>query len=151
MTTLVAAAPAHAGKATYAMPVSASVVNGCTINALPLVFMVPVPTNLNVDATTALTVRCSPQVPFTVDIDAGLHANGINRRVRNAAANAYINYDVYRDPPRSQVWGTGQAKNVSLNSGLTGLVVIPVYGRLASSTRLQAGNYTDTLTVTITF
>lgn len=150
-TGMVAAAPAHAGKTTYSMPVSASVINGCTISALPLVFMVPVPTNLNVDSTSTLTVRCSPNIPFTIDIDTGLYANGINRRVRNASVNAFINYDVYRDPPRSQVWGTGQAKNVSGNSGPTGRVTVPVYGRLASSANLKAGAYTDTLTVTISF
>lgn len=150
-TGLVAAVPAHAGKATYTMPVRATVINGCTVSALPLVFMVPVPTNLNVDSSTTVTVACTPNIPFTVDIDTGLYANGINRRVFNAAASAYINYDVYRDPPRSQVWGTGGAKNVTGNSGITGVVVLPVYGRLASSTKLKAGNYSDTLTVTISF
>ncbi|MDE2434651.1 MAG: spore coat protein U domain-containing protein [Sphingomonadales bacterium] len=148
---VLAAAPAHARRATYTMPASVTVINGCTISALPLIFNVPVPTNLNVDSSTTITAKCTPNIPFTIDIDTGLYGNGINRRVYNATAKAYINYDVYRDPPRSQVWGTGGAKNVSGNSGLTGLVVLPVYGRLASSTKLQAGNYRDTLTVTISF
>lgn len=148
---VLAANPAHAGRATYTMPATATIINGCTVNALPLIFNVPNPTNANVDSSTTVTLSCTPNIPFTLDIDNGLHANGINRRVFNAAANAYINYDVYRDPPRSQVWGTGQAKNISGNSGLTGVVVLPVYGRLASSSRLKAGNYTDTLTVTINF
>ena len=148
---MLTASPAYAGRATYTMPVQAQVINGCTVNALPLIFNVPVPTNLNVDSSTTVTIACTPNIPFTLDIDNGLYANGINRRVFNAAANAYISYDVYKDPPRSQVWGTGGAKNVTGNSGATGIVVMPVYGRLASSARLKAGNYRDTLTVTINF
>ena len=150
-TAMLAAAPAHAGRATYTMPVRAQVINGCTVNVLPLVFNIPVPTNLNVDALTTITIACTPNIPFTLDIDTGLYANGINRRVFNAAVNAYINYDVYKDPPRSQVWGTGGAKNVAGNSGITGVVVLPVYGRVASSKTLKAGSYRDTLTVTISF
>lgn len=148
---MLAATPAHAGRATYTMPVRAQVINGCTVNALPLIFTVPVPTNANVDSSTSITIACTPNIPFTLDIDTGLYANGINRRVFNATANAFINYDVYKDPPRSQVWGTGGSKNLAGNSGATGLVVLPVYGRLASSRNLKAGNYRDTLTVTISF
>jgi spore coat protein U-like protein len=104
-----------------------------------------------VDSATTVPIACTPNIPFTLDIDQGLYDNGINRRVFNASANAFINYDVYKDPPRSQVWGTGGAKNVTGNSGATGIVVLPVYGRLASSARLKAGNYRGTLTETIGF
>lgn len=148
---MLASVPAHAGRATYTMPVRAQVINGCTVNALPLIFLIPVPTNANVDSTTSISIACTPNIPFTLDIDNGLYANGNNRRVFNAAANAYINYDIYKDPPRSNVWGTGQAKNFSGNSGATGRLTIPVYGRVASSKNLKAGSYRDTLTVTINF
>ncbi|PKB14025.1 spore coat protein U-like protein [Novosphingobium kunmingense] len=150
-TGLVAAMPSHAGQTTYTMPVSASVINGCTINALPLTFIAPAASNPAINSITSLTVQCTPNIAFTIDIDTGLYGNGINRRVRHTTSNAYINYDVYRDPPRSQVWGTGQAKNVTGNSGPTGTVVVPVYGRLGATNNLRAGAYTDTLTVTISF
>lgn len=146
------AAPCHAaGRATSQMPVSVSPISGCTVSAAPLIFLIPVPTNTNVDSTTTITVKCPPLTPFTVDIDGGLHSQGINRRVYNATYNAYINYDVYRDPPRSAVWGTGGAKNLVGNSGLLGIALIPVYGRVASVKTLKAGGYNDTLTVTINF
>jgi spore coat protein U-like protein len=147
-----AASPcAAAGRATNEMPVSVSPVNSCTVVATPLIFLIPVPTNTNVDSTASLTIKCPPRIAFTVDIDTGLYPNGINRRVYNPAANAYINYDVYKDPPRSAVWGTGGARNVAGNSGLLGLAVMPVYGRVASVKTLKAGGYSDTLTVTVSF
>ena len=125
--------------------------NSCTVAAAPLIFSIPVPTNTNVDSSTTITVKCPPNTPFVIDIDNGLYPNGINRRVYNSGYNAYINYDVYKDPPRSSVWGTGSAKNYSGNSGATGTATVPVYGRVASVRTLQSGGYTDRLTVTVSF
>ncbi len=139
------------GKATNQFKVSVSPISSCTVSATPLIFLIPVPTNINVDSTATITIKCPPKIAFTVDIDTGLYSNGINRRVFNAGYNAYINYDVYKDPPRSAVWGTGAAKNVPGNSGLTGVSLLTVYGRVASVKTLKSGSYRDTLTVTVTF
>ena len=147
-----AASPcAAAGRATNQFRVSVSPINSCTVSATPLIFLIPVPTNLNVDATSTIAIKCPPNIAFTIDIDTGLYSNGINRRVYNAGYNAYINYDVYKDPPRSAVWGTGGVKNVAGNSGPTGIALRTVYGRVASVKTLKSGSYRDTLTVTITF
>src|SRR5688572_7155261 len=100
------------------MPVSVTVFSGCSLRARPLMFVLPaVVSNNPLDATTTVTVKCTPNTDFTVDIDNGLHNNGINRRMRSAALNAFVAYDVYRDAPRTNVWGTGQLKNVTGNSG----------------------------------
>ena len=147
-----AASPcAAAGRATNQFLASVNPVSSCTVSAAPLIFLIPVPTNLNVDSTSTITIKCPPNTAYTIDIDRGLYSNGINRRVYNAGFNAYINYDVYKDPPRSAVWGTGGARNVGGNSGLTGIALLTVYGRVNSVKTLRSGSYTDTLTVTITF
>ena len=147
-----AASPcAAAGRATNQFKASVNPISSCTVSATPLAFFIPVPTNLNVDSTSTITIKCPPRIAFTVDIDTGLYHNGINRRVFNSGNNAYINYDVYKDPPRSAVWGTGGAKNVAGNSGLTGISLMTVYGRVASVKTLKSGSYRDTLTVTVTF
>ena len=142
---------AAAGRATYQMPVSVNPVAGCTISAAPLVFALPVPVNANVDSTSLITVRCTPFTAYVIDIDNGLHPQGNNRRVHNVSANDYMTYDVYKDPPRSQVWGKGNLKNVSGNSGLLGIVAYPIYGRLNARATAKSGAYTDTLTITVTF
>ena len=140
-----------AGRATYQMPVSVNPVASCTVSAAPLIFMIPVPTNGSVDSSTSITIKCPPNTPYTVDIDRGLYPNGINRRAFNVDANAFVTYDVYKDPPRSQVWGTGGARVVAGNSGASGTVVMPVYGRVVSTKSLKAGGYRDTLTITLAF
>ena len=147
-----AASPcAAAGRATNQFRVSVNPISSCTVSAAPLIFLIPVPTNTNVDSTSTITIKCPPKTAYTVDIDTGLYSNGINRRVYNAGFNAYINYDVYKDPPRSAVWGTGGARNVAGNSGVTGIALLTVYGRVASVKTLKSGSYRDTLTVTVTF
>ena len=140
-----------AGRATNQFRVSVNPISSCTISAAPLIFLIPVPTNTNVDSTSTITIKCPPNTAYTVDIDKGLYNNGLNRRVYNAGYNAYINYDVYKDPPRSAVWGTGGTKNVGGNSGLTGIALLTVYGRVNSVKTLKSGSYRDTLTVTVTF
>lgn len=144
-------APALAGKATYTMPVSINVVAGCTVSAAPLIFMMPLPANTTYDSTSTITVVCTRNLPYTIDLDNGLYPQGNNRQVFNAGANAYLRYDVYKDPPRSQVWGRGNTRNLAGNSGPTGRVVYPVYGRLTGRSGAPAGNYQDTITVTVNF
>jgi spore coat protein U-like protein len=149
------AAPAWAagtGKATVQMQVSADVISGCTVSAMPMAFVVIPPyVNANVDSTATIALRCAPNTAYTIDIDSGLYPQGINRRVFSSAANAYLTYDVFRDPPKSQVWGTGPAKNLTGNSGSTGQALHTVYGRLAERANMKAGSYQDTLTVTVSF
>ena len=139
------------GRATNQFRVSVNPIASCTVGATPLVFFVPVPANADFDNTATITVKCPPNTAYVVDIDNGLNPQGINRRVFNAVANAYLTYDVYKDPPRSQVWGKGSLKNVSGNSGVTGLFVYTVYGRLNAKASMKAGGYRDTLTITVTF
>lgn len=147
-----AASPcAAAGRATNQMRVTVNPIASCTVGTTPLVFFVPVPVNADFDSTSSITVKCPPNTAYVVDIDNGLNAQGVNRRVFNAAANTYLTYDVYKDPPRSQVWGKGNLKNVSGNSGATGLFVYTVYGRLNAKSSMKAGGYRDTLTITVTF
>ena len=129
---------------------------GTTISAsgrihLQRISAVPPYTNTKADATATITVQCTPNIDYTIDIDRGLYNNGINRRMYNASANNYFDYDVYKDPPRSQVWGTGQTQNLPGNSGITGVVNYTVYGRTEQINRLKAGSYSDTLTITVTF
>ncbi len=146
-----AAAPAFAGEATNTLPVAVRVFTGCSLVTRPLTFDARVITGTTIDSTTTITVRCTPNTNFSVDIDKGLWANGINRRMFSSQANAYLTYDVYRDSPRTNVWGTGQLKNVVGNSGSGLPLEILIYGRVTKPNNIKAGDYTDTLLVTLNF
>ena len=52
-----AASPcAAAGRATNQFRSSVNPVSSCTVSAAPLIFLIPVPTNLNVDSTSTITI-----------------------------------------------------------------------------------------------
>jgi spore coat protein U-like protein len=144
--------PASAGQNTNTLAVVVRVVTGCSLQTFPLTFDASTIVGNNpIDATTHVVVKCTPNTNYTIDIDKGLYANGINRRMFSASTNSYVAYDVYRDSPRTSVWGTGQLKNVSGNSG-TGLPLdILIYGRVPNTGKINAGDYKDTLIVTLNF
>ena len=150
---LLVATPCFAnGRATNQFLVTTTVVSGCTVSATPMVFFVPAPANINVSSTSTLTLRCSPNVAYSIDIDAGLNPQGATgRRVANAAKTKFLSYDIFKDPPHSQVWGRGNLKNVAGNSGATGQAVYTVYGLLNATSTMTADSYSDTLTITVTF
>lgn len=146
------AAPAHAGRTTNEMPVSVTVYSGCSLKTRPLMFVLPANvSNSPLDATTTITVKCTPNTNFSVDIDNGLHNNGIVRRMHSAELDAYVSYDVYRDAPRTNVWGTGQLKNVTGNSGTGAPLDLSIFGRIPQPKNIKAGDYRDTLIVTLNF
>lgn len=151
-TLLVAGTPAAARQTTNTLQARVTVFTGCSLVTRPMTFVVPnLTVNAAVDTTTTLTIKCTPNTNFTVDIDKGLYANGINRRMYSPASNSYVSYDVYRDSPRSKVWGTGQLKNVSGNSGNGAPLVITLFGRIPASGKIKAGDYADRLLVTVNF
>jgi spore coat protein U-like protein len=146
--------PALAGQATNTLPVAVTVATGCTLQTRPLMFDATGIVGSNpIDATTTITVKCTPNTNYDVDIDTGLHANGnsANRRMFSASTNSYVSYDVYRDSPRNKVWGRGGNRNVTGNSGTGAPLDIMLYGRVKNTGKIAAGDYLDTLTVTLNF
>jgi spore coat protein U-like protein len=148
-------APAHAGSASAALNVSATVANNCTISTVALAFGAydPVTTNAaaNLDSTATVTVACTKGATSTIGMNLGSNASGSTRRMTDGATN-YLTYELYQDSGRTTVWG---------NSG-TGLFTpaaapskaarnFTVYGRVASNQDVPAGTYTDTITATVNF
>lgn len=143
---------ASAGQTTSSTTATVKIFTGCSLQARPLTFDASTSTGSNpIDAMTTITIRCTPNTNFTVDIDKGLYPKGVNRQMRSVLTGSFITYDVYRDSPRSNVWGTGQLKNVSGNSGSGAPLDILIYGRVPKNQTIQSGDYKDTLVVTLNF
>lgn len=67
-----------------------------------------------------------------------------------------INYNNYLDAARTQIWGDGNAGSRVLTdgySGISGLNVrnYTVYGRIPGNQAVPAGNYSDSIIVTLTY
>ena len=144
-------AAAQAQQEVREMQLRANVVQGCNVTAQPLIFSVPIGTTGRVRSTTSVVLTCTPNVAYEVSIDHGDHALGVNRRMRNATANAYVRYAIYRNASYSQVWSDKKNQRVSGNSGASGRQTLTAYGEATLNGVVQSGTYRDTVTVTVNY
>jgi len=144
--------PAAAATDTEAMPVSAEVITGCTITASPMSFGSLMGVTGNARTTATIGLRCTPNTAYGVELDYGLNKQGQNRRMFNPVGSRYLRYRVFADAAYSQQWDDRPRRQVSGNTGASGIVTLTAYGEIPSVTNLSAsGTYSDTVVVTVEF
>jgi len=127
------------------MSVSATVISGSIISVGNLNFGVSNTAVANVDAAADIIVNVSTGVPYTIALDGGANAVGGNRYMSNGAST--LLYALYTDAARTLPWlVNGTVSGSGSNTGQT----ITVYGRLPN-TGINTGNFSDTVTVTLTY
>lgn len=111
--------------------------------------------NLFIDAestgatSSAIEITCNNALAYSVAIDDGQNANAGQRRVQRDGID-FVSYDLYQDSARSIRWGAGAEAQAFTGNGTAQPVTI--YGRvLSGQTTPAAGNYTDTVRMTITW
>ncbi len=133
-----------------ALPVEAA----CTISTTPVSFgSYDVFATTPVDSTGSVTYRCQPQDKnITVSLNKGGSPTFDPRRMLKGSEA--LNYNLFLDPARVQIWGDGTAgtqvhsdKNPPNNQDVT----VTVFGRIPAGQDVSAGTYTDTITATVTF
>ena len=98
-----------------------------------------------VDSTGSVTVTCvSSTTPYNVLLGAGANYSSARRM---ASGTNYVPYELYRDSGRTQVWG--ETIGTDTQTG-TGTSTFTVYGRVPNLA-YAAGNYTDTVLVTVDY
>jgi spore coat protein U-like protein len=117
------------------------------------------------DAETSITVRCTQDMPVSIDLDAGQNFATGRRRMAQAGSNAnFLEYQLYTDPDRQTIWGTpaeGQPLTGLQGQGPVNPTRAPaataapvVYGRIFEDGNNQSapvGNYSDMVTITVSF
>jgi spore coat protein U-like protein len=109
------------------------------------------------DSTGSVRVRCTLLVAlpgsFTVDLNAGASGTYANRTLRSGASS--LNYNLFTDLARTQIWGNGAGGSVRVTHNFSNLLVVDrtftAYGRIAARQNVRAGSYSDTITVTVTY
>lgn len=136
----------------------------CTMSATGVAFgvydaAVTAPT----DSAGNVTIRCThlgggaAKTSYSVALSAGGSGNYAQRRMR--AGTSYLNYNLFTDPTRLQVWGNGTAGSTLVAGTLlvnpgrfaTNEVSHPIYGRIPAQQAADTGSYSDTILVTLTF
>jgi spore coat protein U-like protein len=62
-----------------------------------------------------------------------------------------VNYSLYSDSARNNVWGTTIGSNTVAATGNGAAQSYTVFGRIPAQTTPAPGAYTDTVTVTVTY
>jgi len=153
----------------------------CVITTIPVKFgsfdtLSPAPR----DTIGEITVSCTGVLSYSVLIGPGSNSGGTFFPRKMAQNGHTLNYNIYIDPARTQVWGDGigttfvQAVTAPvftpdpLQSGASGgkkgsakrklnlasgarKDTFNVYGRIPAGQVIPAGQYTDNLTITVFF
>lgn len=116
--------------------------------------------NTDLSATTTINIKCTNTTPITsVALNAGTNGGAVNARSMELTGDTTkkLYYDLYKDLAHTQLWGDG-TNSTTMYTGKTGAglntdVSFVVYGLIPASKNATAkpGNYSDTITVTVTY
>ena len=104
--------------------------------------------NSPLDQVSEIRMRCATETPWSITLDDGINPDNGQRRM--ASNGSYITYELYKDPMLSMPWGNTRETGTS-EEGVNLDVALPVYGRVFPQAMPLPGNYSDTVTVTLTY
>jgi spore coat protein U-like protein len=142
-------ASALAQTKTAQFAVRASVVADCQVTANDLDF------GTYNSATAAsgsnqINLKCTPGSAATVSLDGGQSGNPQARHM--TGQNTNLNYQLYRDAGHTDAINTaGMAFQLKGSDNTGQNVIYNVYGQVPANQAVPAGNYTDTVRVTVTY
>ncbi|WP_424770624.1 Csu type fimbrial protein [Pontixanthobacter sp.] len=148
---VLSASPAFAATEDATMPVTANVLDSCTITASPMSFgTLTTLGSANIDSTSSVAILCTLGATYDVSMDAGANASGAQRQLVNSTdAAQLIPYGVFTDAARATDWN---GTNTQAGVGTGAVQTLTAYGRIpASASSVTAGVYNDSVTVTVTF
>jgi spore coat protein U-like protein len=101
--------------------------------------------------TTVLQSTCTPGTTYNVALNKGTTSGGTINQRKMASGSNTLNYQLYSDAAHSAIWGETVGTDTVVGSG-TGLAQNhTVYGSIPAAQLVPAGNYTDTITVTVSY
>jgi len=150
---------ARAGSTTTTFTVTATVSASCSATATTLAFAAYTPGAGAVTGTSTITLKCTAGAQPTVALNVGTTAgDAFTQRLMASGANT-LQYNLYTTAAFQTVWGdgSGATKTVQVATPSAGLgtpQTLTVYGQLLDSAfnrNVVPGNYSDTITATVTY
>ena len=154
--TLASAAPALAGTASGTLTSTLSVTTSCSIagGSAALDFgSIPAKTltsPLDADTGATLTVNCDgSSTSPTLAIGASGNLVSGSRALKVATGTALVPYSVFRDAGRTVEYVIDQP--VALSAFTAGGNTVTLFGRIPTGTVIDQGDYSDTVSLTVTY
>jgi spore coat protein U-like protein len=135
--------------ATQSFNVSVTVASGCTITATTLAFGNYVGSLIN--ATSTVSVTCTNTTAYNVGLNQGTHGGSVTTRKMAGPGGALLGYSLYQNSGHSTNWGNTVGTDTETGTGNGALQPLTVYGQLPAGQIVALGNYTDTITATVTY
>ena len=101
------------------------------------------------DATTTLSYTGCPNQSLRFELNDGSNVQGSYRGMRSSSGTI-LGYQLYRNTNYNTLLGTG-SNGVSFTAPSSGTGSVNVYGRIPANQAVPAGNYSDSVGVTLTF
>lgn len=154
---IMAAGVAQSATTTTTFAVTATVQSTCSASATALAFPAYTPGGGAQTGNSTINVRCTKNTPYTVALNAGstTGATQAQRLLANGANT--LEYNLYSTAGFATVLGDGTGGSVTkagTGAGVATPVALTVYGQLPDSAANQAavaGNYSDLITVTVSY
>jgi spore coat protein U-like protein len=108
------------------------------------------------DTTATVSYKCSPPVTTpTISLSAGGGGAFNPRRMTGPSVGSTADYNLYLDAARTTIWGDGTGGTSVITApdptSASAVYTYTIYARVPDGQDLEAGAYTDAVTVTINF
>ena len=106
----------------------------------------------NVDATSTISVSCTTGTAFQLGLDKGAGTGASTAlRYMTGGTGAKVGYMLYSDTSRTTNWGDVLGTDTVAGTGAGLPNIFTVYGRVPAQATPAPGNFTDTITATVTY
>jgi spore coat protein U-like protein len=121
----------------------------CELTTTPMDFGTLQTLNVAVNATNTLTLKCTRGVSYSIGLNNGISGatNPAARRMKAVGTTDSVTYGLYTNAARTSPWG---ATGVS-STGNGNTQAFTSYGQVPAQTTPGVANYSDTVTVTVTY
>jgi spore coat protein U-like protein len=136
---------------TFSFAATASVINNCNISATNIAFPAAGILNSELNATGTITAQCTAGDAYQISLSSGTSGRMAARTMQRSGGGT-VSYQLYTDSAHTGVWGDGTAgTTVAAGVGTGNASSVTVYGVVPAQTTPAPGNYSDTITATISF
>jgi len=151
------AGAANSATTTTTFAVTETVQTTCSATATTLAFSPYTPGGGVIANNSTISVKCTKNTPYTIALNGGTTAGGtIAQRLMASGANT-LQYNLFTTAAFGQVFGDGSGTSKTVagtGAGVATANAVTVFGQLPDNATNQAavpGNYTDTITVTVSY
>ncbi|MEJ0002850.1 MAG: spore coat U domain-containing protein [Pararobbsia sp.] len=135
----------------FTFEADATVLNSCNVSATNVAFGAAGLLDSALNATGSLNVQCTNNDAYRIALDGGASASVAARNMRRPGGGT-VGYQLYLDSAHTAPWGDGSGgTSMATFTGTGSTQTIPVYGVVPAQKAPAPGNYSDTITATISF